>query len=347
MGSRLFHRLSCSTLFCRKDCIFRTNYRLLSSLKGGQVVVRFAKASHFDEVLKLSRKLKDTFDYVPYRLHKWLQESNRIPLVAEIGTDVVGFEECSILDGEESVLLEAGRIDPDHRHQGILGLLRSLGPSLIREKFPKVFRTRYTVWSGAYQAVKKTNQKRNIYDEELYHYDFLSYKVEPEHVSFKYKLENCTKLKPCPKEEFKKHILENASTSSLFPDNMLAIDWQPFKAIPTNFESIVQDQDRYFVDSSNDLAGALTSFSLGRFVQLVRGQVWTSTIYAKDSKLCQSHVIHQLTSACQSAKGSFLFSTFQDPSLTRYCKEALTDIPGVTRMEGNEPTQKMFIFEGE
>lgn len=141
--------------------------------------------------------------------------------------------------------------------------------------------------------------------------------------------------------------MENASTSSLFPDNMLAIDWQPFKAIPTNFESIVQDQDRYFVDSSNDLAGALTSFSLGRFVQLVRGQVWTSTIYAKDSKLCQSHVIHQLTSACQSAKGSFLFSTFQDPSLTRYCKEALTDIPGVTRMEGNEPTQKMFIFEGE
>ena len=348
MGSRLLHRLgSSAALFSRKDCFFWTNKRLISCLQEGQVVVRLAKASDFDEVLKLSKKLKDTFDYVPYRLHKWLLEPNRISLVAEKGTEVVGFEECSIVDGGKSVLVEAGRVDPNHRRHGILGLLRALTPMLIREKFPKAVRTRYTVWSGAYQGVRKTNQKHNICDKELYHYDFLTYKVEPEHVSLKYKLENCPKLQPCPKEEFKKRILENASTSSLFPNNMLVIDWQPFKAIPANFKSIVQDQDRYFVDSSNGLARTLTSFSLGRFVQLVRGMVWTSTIYARDAKLCQSHVIHQLMSAHQTAKGSFLFSTFQDPSLTRHCEEALTDIPGVTKMNEEESTQKMFIFEGE
>ena len=348
MGSRLLHRLgSSAALFSRKDCFFWTNKRLISCLQEGQVVVRLAKASDFDEVLKLSKKLKDAFDYVPYRFHKWLLEPNRITLVAEKGTEVVGFAEYSIVDGEKSVLMEGGRIDPNHRGHGILGLLRDFTLVLIREKFPKVVRTRYTVWSGAYQAVRKTIQKHNICDKELYHYDFLTYKVEPEHVSLKYKLENCPKLQPCPKEEFKKRILENASTSSLFPNNMLVIDWQPFKAIPANFKSIVQDQDRYFVDSSNGLARTLTSFSLGRFVQLVCGMVWTSTIYARDAKLCQSHVIHQLMSAHQTAKGSFLFSTFQDPSLTRHCEEALTDIPGVTKMNEEESTQKMFIFEGE
>ena len=82
-------------------------------------------------------------------------------------------------------------------------------------------------------------------------------------------------------------------------------------------------------------------------MQVVCGMVWSSTIYAKDSELCQSHVIHQLMSASQTAKGNFLFSTYQDPSLTKYYREVLNDIPGVTRINDEGPFQKMFIFEGE
>ena len=54
-------------------------------------------------------------------------------------------------------------------------------------------------------------------------------------------------------------------------------------------------------------------------------------------------------SACETAfaQESFLFSTFQDRSLTQYCKDILEDIPGVKTMNGDESTQKMFIFEGE
>ena len=136
--------------------------------------MRPAKASDFDEVLQLSKKLKDAFDYLPYRFHKWLLEPDRISLVAEKGTEVVGFAEFSIVDGEKSVLMEAGRIDPNHRGHGILGLLRAFTLVLIREKFPKVVRIRYTVWSGAYQAVRKTFQKHNICDKELYHYNFFN-----------------------------------------------------------------------------------------------------------------------------------------------------------------------------
>ena len=83
MGSRLFHRLgSSAALFSRKDCFLWTNKRLISCLQEGKVVVRPAKASDFDEVLQLSKKLKDAFDYLPYRFHKWLLEPDRISLVA-------------------------------------------------------------------------------------------------------------------------------------------------------------------------------------------------------------------------------------------------------------------------
>ncbi|PFX23575.1 hypothetical protein AWC38_SpisGene11868 [Stylophora pistillata] len=194
-----------------------------------------------------------------------------------------------------------------------------------------------------------TIKKHKLSDKELHNYDFLTYKVDPEQINFEHKLENCSNLRPYSKEEFQKNVLKNTGTRSLLPNNILVIDWQPFEAMPSNIEHIAQDRNQYFVDSSNGCQDQLnpSSFSLGRFVQLVCGMMWSSTTYARESRLCQSHVIHQLKSACQNAQGSFLFSTYQDPSLTKYCKEALNGIPGVTRINDEEPTQKMFIFEGE
>ena len=113
------------------------------------MAVRLANASDFDEILKLSKKMEDTFDYVPYRFHNWLTEPNRINIVAEKGSKVVGFMGMSVVDCEESVVIEGGRVVPNHRNRSIIMLLRSLGFMLAREKFPKVARTRYTVWSGS------------------------------------------------------------------------------------------------------------------------------------------------------------------------------------------------------
>ncbi|XP_022793990.1 histidine N-acetyltransferase-like [Stylophora pistillata] len=259
--------------------------------------------------------MEDTFDYVPYRFHNWLTEPNRINIVAEKGSKVVGFMGMSVVDCEESVVIEGGRVVPNHRNR----------------------------------RVKNAIKKHKVIDKELHYYDFLTYKVDPEQVNFEHKLENCSSLRPYPKEEFQKNVLKNTGTRSLLPNNILVIDWQPFEAILSNIEHISQDRDQYFVDSPSGCQGQLNplSFSLGRCVLLVCGMVRSSTIYAKDSKLCRSHVIHQSKSACQTAQGSFYFSTYQDPSLTKYCKEVLHYIPGVTRINDEEPTQTMFIFEGK
>ena len=152
------------------------------------------------------------------------------------------------------------------------------------EKFPNVTRLRYSDWSEILPAINNL-KKYNIYDKELHCYDFLTYHVEPEQVNFK--SENCFKLQLCTKKEFKDLILVNTGTSSLFPYtvNILVIDWQPYEAIPSNIEYIVQDQDRCFVDTSTDCQGKLlTSCSFGRYLKVVCGMAWNSTIYAKDSE---------------------------------------------------------------
>lgn len=52
----------------------------------------------------------------PYKFKKWLAEPNRITMVAEKGSKVVGFMRCSVVDGNESMVIEAARVDPSHRH---------------------------------------------------------------------------------------------------------------------------------------------------------------------------------------------------------------------------------------
>ncbi|XP_022793991.1 histidine N-acetyltransferase-like [Stylophora pistillata] len=350
MALRLFYRPGLSTTITFRNHRFvKKNECFLSYLKEGKVAIRLANAGDFDEIVKLSKRIEDRFDYVPYRFHKWLAAPNRITMVAEKETKVVGFIGCSVVDRKESMVLDAARVDPNHRHQGIYSSLIKFGIEQTREEFPTVARLRYSLWSGMYKAVRNAILKLQLEDKEVQCYDFLTYKVEPKRVNFGFKLQNFSKIVPCTKNAFQKRILDNAGTTALFSNNILVIDWHPFEAIPSNIEDIMSQQDRYLIDLSGGCHGNLTpsSFSLGRFVQLDSGMLWTSTIYAKDLKLCQSHVIHQLMSACQTAQRSFLFSTYQDPSLTEYCKEALKDFPSVKSMRNGESIQKMYILEAD
>lgn len=99
------------------------------------MAVRLANADDFDDIVKLSKRMEDSFDYVPYRFYKWLAAPNRITIVAEKGAKVVGFMGCSVVDGKESMVIEAARVDPDHRNQGIYSSLISLGLSKPGKNF--------------------------------------------------------------------------------------------------------------------------------------------------------------------------------------------------------------------
>ena len=75
-------------------------------------------------------------------------------MVAEKGSKVVGFMRCSVVDGNESMVIEAARVDPSHGHYGIYSPLISFLIGLTREEIPTLVRLRYSLWSGIYKAVK-------------------------------------------------------------------------------------------------------------------------------------------------------------------------------------------------
>lgn len=330
--------------FCRLILLDTRTRSFHSGVKGERLVIRLANQGDSEQMLKLSERIQDEFDYLPYRFHKWLKEPNRITVVAEMERQLVGNMGFSIVDGGKSVVIEAGRVDPRYRGRGILASIRNFGNEIIRQNFPNVIRTRCTSWVGALQALNKIQQTYN--DKELHRYDFRTYQVAPEHVNLNSKLQNCSNLQQCTKKEFRDRILVNAEESFLFPNNILVIDWRPFEAIASNIDYIVEDRDRLFVESTTSCGNLPKSFSLGRFFPVTCGNVWTTTIYSEDSKLSHSHVLHQLTSACQMAQNErFMFSTFQDRSVTEHCKDMLENIPGVKSINGDESNQKMVIFE--
>ncbi|KAJ7394792.1 hypothetical protein OS493_000626 [Desmophyllum pertusum] len=272
--------------FCRLILLDTRTRSFHSGVKGERLVIRLANQGDSEQMLKLSERIQDEFDYLPYRFHKWLKEPNRITVVVEKERQLVGAMGFSIVDGGRSVVIEAGRVDS-------------------------------------------------------------RYRVAPEHVNLTdSKLQNCSNLQQCTKKEFRDRILVNAEASCFSPNNILVIDWRPFEAIPSNIDYIVEDRDHLFVESTTSCGNLPKSFSLGRFSPVSCGNVWTTTIYSKDLKLSHSHVLHQLTSACQIAQNEiFIFSIFQDHSVTEHCKNMLENIPGVTSVNGDESNQKMVIFE--
>ncbi|KAJ7382579.1 N-acetyltransferase 16 [Desmophyllum pertusum] len=199
--------------FCRLILLDTRTRSFHSCVKGERLVIRLANQGDSEQMLKLSERIQDEFDYLPYRFHKWLAEPNRITVVAEMERQLVGNMGFSIVDGGKSVVIEAGRVDARCRGRGLAGSIRNFGNEIIRQNFPNVVRTRYAAWVGALQALNKIQQTYN--DKELHRYDFRTYQVAPEHVNLNHKLQNCSNLQPCTKKEFRDRILVNAEDRSV------------------------------------------------------------------------------------------------------------------------------------
>ncbi|KAJ7382580.1 Acetyltransferase (GNAT) [Desmophyllum pertusum] len=266
--------------FCRLILLDTRTRSFHSGVKGERLVIRLANQGDSEQMLKLSERIQDEFDYLPYRFHKWLKEPNRITVVAEMERQLVGNMGFSIVDGGKSVVIEAGRVDPRYRGRRIGASMKNFGNEIISQIFPNVIRTRYSSWVEALQVIRKAYQTHN--DKELSRYDFLTYQVAPDHVNLNSKLQNCSNLQQFTKKEFRDRILVNAEESFLFPNNILVIDWRPFEAIPSNIDYIVEDRDRLFVESTTSCGNLPKSFSLGRFFPVTCGNDRSATEHCKN-----------------------------------------------------------------
>ncbi|KAJ8416799.1 hypothetical protein AAFF_G00326770 [Aldrovandia affinis] len=111
-----------------------------------QMGLQFSVATEedFDEIMAMSQDIYGGLDYLPTRYQAWLQETNRMVILARKQGKVIALESVCVIDDGETVLVEGLRVAPQERGKGVAGVLLRFCAQLVKSKYPDVKATRLT-----------------------------------------------------------------------------------------------------------------------------------------------------------------------------------------------------------
>ncbi|KAM6985187.1 histidine N-acetyltransferase-like [Aplochiton taeniatus] len=106
-----------------------------------------AGPQHFQEIMSISEDIYWGNDYLPHRYHSWMGQPNRAVILARRGQALlINYipESAVVVDGGETLVVEALRVAPEERGRGVAGIIQSFTDAYMRKSFPGIQRTRLT-----------------------------------------------------------------------------------------------------------------------------------------------------------------------------------------------------------
>ena len=123
------------------------SYRTFSTrIDPEQLNWRLAKASDFDDVVKLSEGIYNGYDFIPVVFHQWLKRENVAIMMLYADNKLIGLEAGHIVDGGKTLVRRGGRIAPNLRGQGLLRKMAHAWQQYVSSVFPKVSRQRLSTF---------------------------------------------------------------------------------------------------------------------------------------------------------------------------------------------------------
>ena len=299
-----------------------------------RLTFRLAQPGDFDAVVKLSEGIYDGHDYLPFKFHEWLQRNNLDVLLAYSGDKLVGLQACFVVDEGRTFIRRAERTLAKLRGQGLARQLKEFARKHVREHYPSVQRERFAAVVDMASSVDQT---------KLLEYDILSYHVERKFSGEAKKSKtNLVEIKMCSREYFADVVLSDPVRALLFPDNIIIVNWCPFKPIRSNIDHILQESNKVFVEKCPDHVSP-KSLSFGTFTPCVKFVDWITVVYTKDPVLFEAHLLHQLKRAREVINGDLIFLSFQDKSLTPLARKVMEE--KLQLKTHDLPVEKMYLCE--
>ena len=295
---------------------------------------RLAKASDFDDVVKLSEGIYNGYDFIPVVFHQWLKRENVAIMMLYADHKLIGLEAGHIVDDGKTLVRRGGRIAPNLRGQGLVGKMIPALQQYVSAVFPKVSRERISTFveikaKGVSPFIKvlerdelsyfvEEKSKENFARRDIYPWEVLC----ADSVATK-ELE----IESCTQEYFSDVILSSAETQKLFPNNILVFDWCPYEPLRSNIELIPEKNHRlYFFVEKCSIKGCPKSFSYGVHTQTVKATKWEATVYTDDPAVFEAHLLYQFKLAREIIEGKFTFFSVQDRIMTPFARRVLGEI---------------------
>ncbi|XP_068130176.1 histidine N-acetyltransferase-like [Hyperolius riggenbachi] len=215
----------------------------------GEFEFVLATEKEFEEVVTMSIGIYGGLDYLPSRYHSWVNEKDRMVVLAMKEGDIIGLISMFVMDGGETALLEGLRVAPWQRGRGIAGVLQRFGCQLVKHRYPNVKVVRLTRDDNL--TPKELDKYRVIAKQGILLLRFNA----PE---FSSRISSLP-LPPGPSrpsppillssEEVRKVFLERGGLlKDLLPNKTVIQDWQPFRALPANYELLRRKSLRWMAD---------------------------------------------------------------------------------------------------
>ncbi|XP_078375098.1 histidine N-acetyltransferase-like [Oculina patagonica] len=283
--------------------ISRTTRASHQSRMNHDLTFRLARSNDFDEILKVSEGLYNGHDYVPVRFHKWMKMQDLAVLLSYSGENPVGLLVCSVVDERRTFVSRAARVVAEFRGQGVHKMQGKAMDEFVRKTFPNVRRKRLTKYDENFPFGRKLVQQ-----------DILSCNVEKATLRSH---QIITEISPveilsCTKEYLCDVIFARRVAQTLFPDNVIILDWFPIEPLRSNIEYLMQEHDLYFAVERCTNGASPRSVSFGVLSPTVSIVYWCATVFSSEEDLYEAHLVHQFKKACEAVKDSFIFSCFQD-----------------------------------
>ncbi|XP_038128785.1 histidine N-acetyltransferase [Cyprinodon tularosa] len=301
-----------------------------------QAGLQFAVATEedFDEIMAMSQDIYGGLDYLPTRYTSWLQETNRLVILARKEGKVIALESACVIDDGETLLVEGLRVAPQERGKGVAGVLLRFCSELIKSKYPDVKVSRLT--RDDQLGPKDFEKYRIITKQGILLVRFRAEELKL-HLGQMMQTEGVrssvsTRQAPPPPVRLDQTAIHQLYLSTelmqrVLPNATIIQDWQPFKLLPSNLAILLKKDIDWMVDDvCSPTVASLCTFPF----KVPIGDDWyylNIDMFGKDLDLAQQQFLCHLQQHTASLKGHVMCQIFLDPGLWRpmadFCQNTL------------------------
>ncbi|KAJ0006487.1 hypothetical protein NQD34_013760 [Periophthalmus magnuspinnatus] len=293
-----------------------------------------ATEEDFEDIMAMSQDIYGGLDYLPTRYTSWLQETNRIVILALKHGKVIGLESVCVIDEGETVLVEGLRVAPQERGKGVAGVLLRFCSELVKSRFPEVKVTRLTRDD---QLGPKDYQKYRIITKQgillvRFRAEELKQRLSELGVGedLHYPMINSSqRAGPLRLDHptIQRLFLGTDLMQPILPNATIIQDWQPFKLLSSNMAILLKKDIDWMVDDlSNPSVASLCTFPFSVPI----GDNWyylNIDMFGKDVGLVRQQFLGHLQRHTSSLKGHVMCQMFLEPqlweSMAHFCQHTL------------------------
>ncbi|MBN3306977.1 HISAT acetyltransferase, partial [Amia calva] len=271
----------------------------------------------FEEIMAMSQDIYGGLDYLPTRYQAWLQEPNRIVVLARKQGKVIALESVCVIDDGETVLVEGLRVAPSERGKGVAGVLLKFCSQLVKAKHPDVKVTRLT--RDDRLGPKDFQKYRLITKQAILLVRFRSedMKLRLQELGLQGGCQDSVSQDPVRLDPGVAHhlFLSAGLARDVLPNATIVQDWQPFKPLPSNMAILMKkDIDWMVDDAQSPCVASLCTFPF----RVPIGDNWyylNIDMFGKDLTKARRQFIAHLHRHTDTLRGHVMCQMFLDPPL--------------------------------